>query len=98
MLRKSYARRPNKAVFWGPLSTLGAALATAGLWPMGLLLCRLWFYASHQRFRAGELRRWMLEGEPVDRNASQRSTNPTDPRVAPVIPIWLACSCWLAAL
>jgi len=58
MLRKSFARGTIRAIYVGPLQSLLMALLTAGVWPTGLLLTRLWLYASFQRFRGGELARW----------------------------------------
>lgn len=58
-LRRSYARSPNQALFWRVKRAVVTATLTAGILPTGLLLLRLWRYAAHHRFRAGELVQWL---------------------------------------
>lgn len=62
-LRRSFARSPNQALFWRAKRAVVAATLTAGILPTGLLLLRLWRYAAHHRFRAGELVQWLHASE-----------------------------------
>lgn len=69
MLRKSFSRPPNRALYVRPFHGLLIALLTAGLMPTGLLIRRLWLYASHQRFRATELAEWLADGKSLSGQA-----------------------------
>lgn len=85
MLRKSFSREPNRTLFARPIAAAAQMLATAGVWPTGMLIWRLWLYASHQRFRAGELLSWL--GDPAE-------THP--PAVRRIRPTWLLVAALVA--
>jgi hypothetical protein len=86
MLRKSFARGPSQKLFLSPIRTLVWAALTAGLMPTALLILRLWFYASHQRFRAGELVRWLSDGS-ADARLATRSIRPTAPLLVAAVAV-----------
>lgn len=101
MLRRSFSRRPNRNLYWAPLPAVVAAFFTAGLWPSGLLIYRLWTYATHQRFRAGELARWVRTPNPPIIQ-SMNSGSPVHDvhwtKIMPRFTIHLSMLCWLAAV
>jgi len=90
-LRKSYARSPNQALFWRPRRTMLLALLTAGTAPTGVLLLRLWKYATHHRYRAAELVRW-LGGSESSLQSRGRWTDGLQPTGA----LLLAGTAWAA--
>ena len=97
MLRKSFSRAPNRTLFAHPISALIQTLATAGLWPTGVLIWRLWLYAAHHRFRAGELLWWLSGGDtPPAVPAAVRRIRPTGLLVAALIAWLLAAASWIA--
>lgn len=102
LLRKSFSRSPNQALYWSAGRSVPAAILTGGLLPAAVLLRRLWRYASHQRFRGGELLDWLRGGDvltpPGDRPADLRRVRPTGLLVAAGI-AWAAGAvlvAWLA--
>jgi hypothetical protein len=99
MLRKSFSRAPNRTLFAHPISALIQTLATAGLWPTGVLIWRLWLYASHQRFRAGELLWWLSGGDaPPAVPAAVGRIRPTGLLVAALVAWLLALIAWVGVI
>jgi hypothetical protein len=102
MLRKSFSRGPNRALYWPPARSLIAALLTAGLLPTGFLLWRLWLYASHHKFRAVELAAWMRAPGPPqfgDRiHGHLSASGPFNLRTIRPVPIFIVGAlCWSGA-
>lgn len=94
MLFRAFARSAPRAIFLRPGRSILLAVLTAGLFPTGLLLSRLWMIASFHRFRVAELSRWLgllaadapLEAAPPIR------------RIRPTGILLLAWSFWFAGL
>jgi hypothetical protein len=100
MLRKSFSRPANRALFWPAIQSLIAAFLTAGLLPTGFLLWRLWLYATHQRFRAGDLAKWLRASDPPQFDYMIRPILPAVFNLRSVRPTSIfivAAVCWLTA-
>lgn len=101
MLRRSFSRRPNKSLYWPPLPAVAVAFITAGLWPGGLLIYRLWKYATHQRFRAGELALWVRKPNPPVIQSMSAGSPVHDVHWTEIMPrfaIRMSMLCWLVAV
>jgi hypothetical protein len=93
MLRRSYVRRHHRALAHHPVRAGFEALLTAGLWPTGRLISRLWAYATQHRYRAGELADWLADRRGVEGRPYLRLIRRTCPQV--LFP--LAVALWLVA-
>ncbi|HRK30749.1 MAG TPA: hypothetical protein PLD59_06690 [Tepidisphaeraceae bacterium] len=94
MLRASFRRRGPAQFYFSPASALVMSLLTAGLFPTGLLLVRVWMYATPHRFRARELMTWLADGD----RAISPMWRAMLARVRPTAPLAAAGGLWLIAL